>query len=241
MTKKVIAGVGFVAAVALLTTTLVAGAQTTTAAPTTVASAPQMVLQVGPSGRVLMRGTIVSTSSGVVTVASWGGNWTVNVGTSAQILPVAVGNDLTQFKTGDFIGVQGTVSKSAGWTIDATLVRDWTYRQAANQQRQQNVQSARGTIKSGTPRNYVGTASNVSGSSFTLSAADGTSYTVNVASGAEVVSRNWLTLPLASIQNGDSVHVWGVNASSTIAGRIVRDLSLPATTRGTNTTTTPAQ
>lgn len=234
MTKKILAGVGIASAAALLATSLVAGAQTTTNAPTTATTPPtpaeQMLLQVGTAGKVLMRGTIASEASGVLTVTSWGGTWTVNVGASAQVLPVAAGNDLSQFKTGDFVGVQGMVSQSANWTIDATLVRDWTYRQAVNQQRQQNVQSARTTIQSGTPKNYVGTASGVSASSFSLAGANGTTYTVNVASGAEVVNRNWLTLPLASIQNGDNVRVWGVNASGTITAQIMRDTTLPATT-----------
>ncbi len=228
---------GVAAVAALLATALVAGAQTTNA-PATATTPPtpaeQMLLQVGTAGKVLMRGTIASEAPGVLTVTSWGGTWTVNVGASAQVLPVAAGNDLSQFKTGDFVGVQGTVSQSDNWTIAATLVRDRTYRQVVNQERKQNVQSARTTIQSGTPRNYVGTASGVSGSSFSLAGTNGTTYTVNVATGAEVVNRNWLTLQLSSIQNGDNVRIWGVNASGTITAQIVRDTSLPATT-------TPAQ
>ena len=92
----------------------------------------------------------------------------------------------------------------------------------------QNIQSAQG-IRSGFPRDYIGTASGVSGSSFTLATTNGTSYAVNVASGAEVVNRNWLTLPLASIQSGDSVRVYGVNSSGTITAQIVRDVTLSAT------------
>ncbi len=218
---------------AVLATALVAGAQTTTTAPTTTSASEQSMLQVGSAGKVLMRGTIASITSGGLTVTSWGGTWTVNVGTGAQVLPTAANNDLTQFKVGDFVGVQGTVSQSANWTIDATLVRDWTYRAAVTQERQTNIQSAQGTIKSGTARNYVGVASNVSGSSFTLSATGGTSYTVNVASGAEVVNRSYLTLPLASINSGDNVRVWGVNASGTITAQIVRDISIPATSTST--------
>jgi hypothetical protein len=188
MTKKIMTGIGIITVAMVFATALIAGAQTTTAG--TTPSQP-MILQVGPAGKVLMRGTIASVASGALTVTSWGGVWTVNVGSGAEVLTAAAGNDLTQFKTGDFVGVQGTVSKSANWTIDATLVRDWTYRQVVNQERQTNVQSAHETIKSGTPKNYVGTASNVSGSSFTLTV-DGTADTVNVASGAEVVNRNWL-------------------------------------------------
>ena len=175
-----------------------------------------------------MRGTIASIGSGSLTVTSWGGTWTVSVPSSAEILPAAAGNDLTQFKVGDFVGVQGTVDSTNNWTIDATLVRDWTYRAAVVQQRQTNIASARTTIEGGTPKNYAGVATNLSGSTFTLTV-NGVADTVNVASGAEVVNRSYLTLPLASINSGDSIRVWGVNASGTITAQIVRDMSIPAT------------
>lgn len=227
--KKFFIGIGVAAGIAILASAFIAGAQTTASA--TQNSAPskpseRMILQAGPEGRALLRGTIDSVSSGSLTVKSWGGDWTVNVG-EATVLPAAAGNDLTRFKTGDFVGVQGTVSQSAGWTIDATLVRDWTERQAVNQERKQNIQSVRQTIKSETPRNYQGTASNVNGSSFTLTV-DGAADAVNIASGAKVVNRNWLTLSPSGIRNGDTVRVWGINASGTITAEVVRDVSIPA-------------
>ncbi|MBU6500363.1 MAG: hypothetical protein KGJ89_00845 [Patescibacteria group bacterium] len=225
--RKIVMGTAVVGSV--LAFALIASAQT---ASTTTSGSPgtpsqPMVFEAGPAGRVLLRGTIDSVSANLLTVKSWGGDWTVNVGSGAEVLPVAAGNDLTQFKTGDFVGVQGTVSQSANWTVDATLVRDWTYRQAVNQERQQNVQSIRQTIQSGTPRNFQGTAGAVSGSTFTLTV-NGTPYTVNVAANAQVVNRNWLTLSLASIQSGDTVRVWGTNASGTITAQIVRDVTIPA-------------
>jgi hypothetical protein len=220
---------------AVLATALAAGAQTTTVSKSENSTSEQPMLQVGYAGKVLMRGTIASITSGGLTVTSWGGAWTVNVGTGVQVLPTAAGNDLTQFKVGDLVGVQGTVSQAANWTIDATLVRDWTYHTTITQERQTNIHSAEGTIKNGTARNYVGVASNVSGSSFTLAATDGgSSYTVNVASGAEVVNRSYLTLPLSSVSNGDNVRVWGVNASGTITAQVVRDISIPATSTSTS-------
>ncbi|MGC9599379.1 MAG: hypothetical protein ABSE18_03280 [Minisyncoccia bacterium] len=228
--KKILCIASVATGVAVVATAFIAAAQTTApaAASALTTASEQPILQIGPAGKVLMRGTLASATSGALTVNSWGGVWTVNVGASAQVLPVAAGNDLAQFRTGDFVGVQGTVSQSANWTIDATLVRDWTYRQATVQEQKQNIQSAQTTIKSGTPRNYVGVASSLSGSSFTLTV-NGVADTVNVASGAEVVNRNWITLPLASINSGDNVRVWGVNASGTITAQIVRDVSIPAT------------
>jgi len=231
MNKKLIAGVSTIVTVATFATILIASAQTTSTSPVIVSSSAvseHPILQIGPEGRVLMRGTIASVASGVLTVTSWGGVWTVNVSPETKVLPVAAGNDLTQFKAGDFVGVMGVVSQSANWTINATLVRDWTYRQVVNQERRENIQSANALRKSNTPRDYVGTASNVSGNSFTLTV-EGVADTVNVVSNAKIVNRNWITIPLSSIQNGDNVRVWGVNASGTITASIVRDVSIPAT------------
>ena len=228
--KKLTLGAGVGVAVALLAAGIVASAQTaTTTAPTmgTSTETQPMILQVNKNGKVLLRGTIASVSSGVMTVQSWGGTWTVDIGSSAKVLPSSAGNDITQFKAGDFVGVEGTVAEGSLWTVNADLVRDWTYRNAVNAEVKQNVQEARQIRNAARPRDYVGVASNVSGSSFTLTA-HGTAYAVNVASGAEVVNRMWVAMPLSSIQVNDNVRVWGIASSSTITAQIVRDVSIPA-------------
>lgn len=224
--KQFIVGASFAAAAAVLATTMVASAQTATSTPNDASRTQPMVLNVNAAGRVLLRGTIASVNTGTLTVNGWGGVWTVNVGSGAQVLPVASGNDLSQFKTGDFVGVEGTVSQSAAWTIDATLVRDWTYRAAVSQEVKQNVQEARQIRQANRPRNYVGTASGVSAGSFTLTDG-GTAYTVNPTSGAEIVNRNWVAMPLSGIQTNDNVRVWGTASSGTISAAIVRDVSIP--------------
>ncbi len=227
--RKLITIAGVAVGAAILASALVASAETAT--PTTASSVPSrpqpMILQVNGNGKVLLRGTIASISSGVLTVNGWGGVWTVDVGSSAEVLPAAAGNDLSEFKTGDYVGVQGTVSQAAPWTIDATIVRDWTYRSAVNAQGKQNAQEARQIMNANRPRDYVGVASSVNGTSFTLTV-QGTAYTVNVASGAEIVNKNWVTMPLSSIQSNDNVRVWGVASSSAITAQIVRDVSIPA-------------
>lgn len=222
--KKALAGTG-IAIGLLVAATLIASAQTatTTTATTPPASQP-MVLQVNKDGKALLRGTIASLGSGTLTVNGWGGTWTVNVGSSVQVLPASAGG-LSGFKTGDYVGVQGTVSQSASWTVDATLVRDWTERQAVSQEVKQNVQEANQIRNTNRPRDYVGTASNVGSSSFTLTASSGTAYTVNVAANAEVVGKGWKSIAFSSIQTSDNVRVYGVNASGTIAAQIVRDIS----------------
>lgn len=223
--KKLLIGAGVLAGIAVLATTFVASAQTATTTAAVANQTQPMILQVNRNGKALLRGTITSVSNGVMTVQSWGGTWTVDVGASATVLPAAVGNDITQFKTGDFVGIEGTVSQSSSLTMDATVVRDWTYKSAVNAEAKQNVQAARNIRNSMRPRDYVGVASNVTGSSFTLSVG-GTAYTVDVGSGAEVVNKIWVTMPLSNIQANDNVRVWGVDNNGTITGQIVRDVSV---------------
>jgi hypothetical protein len=215
-------------------------ATTTTAVTTTVAPAPsaavaeQPVLEVGAAGKVLLRGTIASVSSGIITVNSWGGTWTVNIPSSASVLPEAVTDYTTQFQAGDFIGVQGTIATNANWTVNATLVRDWTYRATVTAQAKTNLQTAQG-MRASAPRDYIGTASNVGASSLTLAAANGTVYTVNPTASAEIVNRNWATIPLTSVSSGDNVRVYGVNVSGTVTARIIRDVTIPLAQGATTT------
>ncbi len=224
MNRKLTAGAGIAASAAILAMAMVAGAQTAVPAPVASTVQPQIV-QVGPKGNILLRGTIASVSAGTITVESWGGTWTVDVPASATVLPAAATDYANQFKTGDFVGVQGSVATNANWTVNATLVRDWTYRAALSSQEKANAQSAQG-IRSAAPRDYIGTASNVSGSSFTLTTANGTVYTVNTAANTELVNRVWATLPFSGITGGDSVRVYGVDANGTVAAQIVRDVSV---------------
>jgi hypothetical protein len=233
MSKKVSIISALILAAAVIAPALAQTTATSEPAKSAPAMPSQMVLQVGPAGKILLRGTIDAISNGSLTVKSWGGDWTVNVSNNTQVLPAAAGNDITKFKQGDFVGIQGTVSTTANWTIDAAVVRDWTYRKEVRQEMQQNQQSIRKLMQSETPRNYQGTASAISDSSFTLTV-NGTAYTIKVSSGAKIVNRNWLSMPLTDIRNGDTVRVWGTNDNGTITASIVRDVSLPASKTTTN-------
>lgn len=224
MKRKVTAVLGIMG---IFATASVAFAQTiTTGDPVPLRTQPT-VLQVSSGGRVLLRGTIDAISSGTLTVKSWGGDWTIDVATtSTKVLPY--GATLSSFQQGDFVGVLGTVSQSSGFTVNATLVRDWTARQALNQQIRQNIQAVRQEKRSMTPRNYQGTLSNLDASTgtFTLTTGAGTNYTVSLTSSAEVLKRNWVTLNFNQVQNGNTVVVWGPMASSTISASVFRDLSM---------------
>lgn len=109
----------------------------TTVPPPSMPTVPEdgkMVLQIGPEGRVLLRGTVSAVGTNSLTVKSWGGDWTVNVPTTAQVLPQTT--TLSQVVVGEFVGVQGVVSQTAPWTIDAKLMRNWTERKVMMENKQ---------------------------------------------------------------------------------------------------------
>jgi len=74
---------------------------------------------------------------------------------------------------------------------------------------------------------WVGTAINISGSSFTLKAANGGVYTVDAAA-AKAHRRFGAEMQITDIQPGDSVVVRGTANGDTIKAEVVRDTSLQA-------------
>lgn len=203
-------------------------AQTTTPIPTATTApvmSEQMTLQIGPGGKALLRGTVSAVSTGSVTVKSWGGDWTVNVPMTASVLPQ--GSALSNFKTGDFVGVQGMVDSSAGWTVNASLIRDWTERAVMKQDVKTNVQAVHTTMTSG-PRIVQGTLSNLDATAqtFTLTNAAGTAYSVSLSSGAKILGKNFATIDLSKVTSGDTVRVYGTVSNSSISAVIFRDISV---------------
>ncbi len=222
MSKNIAAALGILGSLAFAG---VAFAQTTpTAVAPATAQQPQ-VLTVGAAGKVLLRGTVVSVSAGSVTVKSWGGDWTVNVPTAAEVLPKGVA--VSSFQTGDYVGVQGSIDQSSSWTVTATLIRDWTERQALTQEIKTNVQAVRQTMAT-EPRTIQGVLSNLNAAAqtFTLTNASCTAYSVSLASGAKMLAKNWATLDFTKVNNGDTVRVYGPITSGAISATIFRDVSL---------------
>ncbi len=74
---------------------------------------------------------------------------------------------------------------------------------------------------------WTGTAINISGTTFTLNAANGGSYTVD-ASAAKTHRRFGAIMQVAEIQPGDSVVVRGTADGSNIKAELIRDTSLQA-------------
>jgi len=221
----------FISALALVG---VVGAATYARAETPVVNHPRMVLDVGPEGHVLLRGTVQSTGSSTVAVKSWGGVWTIKVGSDTEILPRVVGgaSDLSYFQVGDFVGVSGFVATDADWTVNARVLRDWTTHKETNQDRKQNQKEFKDIKKeaheSGIGRIFEGRAETVATSTFTFST-KGTSspYTVNVGVGVKVINRSWLTIPFSSIQAGDRIRIFGTASAGVITPEVVRDVSIP--------------
>lgn len=177
---------------------------------------PPMVLDVNPNGGVLLRGTVESVGSSSLVVKSWGGNWTIKVSSSTEIHPKTTGNSLSGIEVGDFVGVLGQVSISETLTINARLVRDWTEKREAKEDKKEG-------------RLFVGTASTVGSSTLTLSS-NTTLYTVYTTSTTKILNRNWLNISFSDIKVSDKIRVWGkLRGTSTtdINAEVVRDISLP--------------
>ena len=184
------------------------------------ANAKATVVDIGANGNVLLRGTIDSVAANSLTVKSWGGDWTVNIPSSATLMPTT---DMTQFSVGDFVGVTGTVDSSSSWTVSATLVRDWT----VQGQVKTNKTEVNATMKASSPKNWQGTISNIntSSNSFTLTIGSA-AYTVNLVSDVKVLNQKFITLALSKINSGDTVRVWGTLDGTTVTAYIVRDISI---------------
>ena len=216
-TKKYVIGVGLIASM------LIAGSSMVLAQSTAVAM-PQiehkMVVEIGPSGRTLLRGTVGAVAANSLTVKSWGGDWVVNVGAGTKLTP---GNDIAQFQVGDFVGVQGVTSQSALWTIDATLVRNWSIRQVWLDAKKE----VKELIRSVMPRNWQGVVVgdvNADGS-FKLKIGEKT-YDIKLAANAMVVNQKYMAIASSQIKTGDTVRVYGPATETSITASVVRDVSI---------------
>ncbi|MDE1925340.1 MAG: hypothetical protein KGH79_04160 [Patescibacteria group bacterium] len=82
-----------------------------------------MILMVSNDGMGRIRGVVASVNTTSITVAGWGGVWTITPDTNITMLPA--GSSLSDIKVGDYVGAIGKVSEDAP-SITATIIRDWT-------------------------------------------------------------------------------------------------------------------
>jgi hypothetical protein len=182
----------------------------TTQTQTTPASRFMQVV-IGPSGSALVRGTVQSVGTSSVMISSWGGTWTVMLGSSTRILPQPLtSGSLADFAVGDLVGASGTAAQGQTLTINATVVRDWS----------KPARPVRPISQL-----FVGTASNIATSSFMLTTSNNVSYSVAVSSGTVIWDTPRRNIPYSDIQQGDTVRVQGILNGNTVAAQIVRDIS----------------
>lgn len=186
-----------IAGLALLSAVIapVAIAQTTTT--------PQMAVTINKNGKVTLTGTIASISGNTLSVASWGGQWSVDA-TSAKIVRRYGGtSSLSEFQNGDQVAVQGTAAQS-GWTITATNIRN-------------NSIQTRNASFSGTISNF-----NASNQTFTLGTTARGNVTISV-SGSTTILLGGKQAAFSSLANSPRATVsgiWGRNQSTVIASKI---------------------
>lgn len=223
------------------------------------AAAPQVV-EIGTDGSVLLRGTAqvmtgTTTAQGTaLLISSWGGLWTVRV-SSATDVAAGPADSIASISPGDFVGVIGTISASDDWTIDATVVRDWTTTPIGASAATSSASGATGTQPYGSgivgdavssaPASssatsthsgqqaaetlYTGTVSDAStlgSGSIILAGDDGATYTVSFADGAAIWDNTRTDMPASNIAEGDTIRLNGtIQPDGTIMADVVRDMS----------------
>lgn len=119
------------------------------------------MVQIGPEGNALLRGVVSAVGTNSITVASWGGVWTINIGADTQIMPKNTSTSLALIAPGDFVGVNGKIDTTQPWTVSARVVRDTDAEQRAvmmqkqlrmqmkdaQEKAQQNIKQLRKTSK----------------------------------------------------------------------------------------------
>ncbi len=83
-----------------------------------------MIVNIGPSGNVLMRGIVVGApGTDSIKVKSWGGSWEVKISTVTKL--ISASGAIADFQDGDFVGVLGAISTDGSFVINASIVREW--------------------------------------------------------------------------------------------------------------------
>lgn len=81
------------------------------------------ILSVESNGMGRIRGVVSAVSTTSISVATWGGIWTITADAHTQIVPA--GYSLSNIKVGDYVGAMGSVSED-GPVLMAKVLRNWT-------------------------------------------------------------------------------------------------------------------
>jgi len=197
----------------------------TSSAPVVKPQYPSMIVQIGPAGNALIRGTVTSVGSDSLTVKSWGGEWTVKIEKDTKFLPQ--GLTLDQIKTGDFVGLIGKVNSEETLTVHATLIRDWTERKLIREEIKQNIREMKEIKQETTPRTHILTVKSVDQANNTITATmNGQTITVKIHN-TKLIDRNWRSITLDKIQTNDKIRVYGILSGNTLEASVIRDISIP--------------
>jgi len=200
---------------------------TTSSAPTTNPHPMPLVVEIGPAGNALIRGTVADVGTDSLTIKSWGGNWTVKIDSNTKFLPQ--GLTFGQIKVGDFIGLNGKVKSEESLTVSATLIRDWTEKKIIKEEIQQNKKEVKQIIKeTPKPETRILTVETIDQTNNTLTAKlNGQTITVKLANGAKLINRNWKTITFSQLEANDTIRVYGVLSGNTLEASVIRDISIP--------------
>jgi hypothetical protein len=182
---------------------------------------------VSPTGTMTppaARGTVASVSGETITLTGSNGTTYAVDATNATISKFTNGSPTTiqvsDIATGDTLMVFGTVT---GANIAATRIIDGVMPAGMGR----GGAKTPGTVAAPKPKkiSVSGTVASISGTTITLTAKDGTSYTVD-ASKARTRRRAATAMDLANIQAGDSITVTGTVDGTNITAVMIRDTSM---------------
>jgi len=198
----------------------------TSSAPVVKPQRVPMVVQIGPAGNALIRGTVTSVGTDSLTVKSWGGNWTVKIERDTKFLPR--GLTLDQIKAGDLVGLNGKVNSEESLTVHATLIRDWTEKKITKEEVKETKKEVKQILKETKPKIHVLTVETIDKTNNTLTAKlNGQTITVKLANGAKLIDRNFKTITFDKIEANDKIRVYGVLSGNTLEASVIRDISIP--------------
>jgi hypothetical protein len=200
----------------------------TSSVPVTKPHPLPMVVEIGPAGNALIRGTVTNVDVGTdsLTVKSWGGDWTVKIDTNTKLLPN--GLTLNQIKAGDFVGLNGKVNSEETLTVHATLIRDWTEKKITKEEVKETKKEVKQILKETKPKIHVLTVETIDKTNNTLTAKlNGQTITVKLANGAKLIDRNFKTITFDKIEANDKIRVYGVLSGNTLEASVIRDISIP--------------
>jgi hypothetical protein len=211
------------------TSTSTTSSSSTTSTSTTlpINSHPMpLIVEIGPAGNALIRGTVTNVSTDYLTLKTWGGTWTIKIDNNTKFAPQ--GLTLSQIQTNDFIGLNGKVNGEETLTVNATLIRDWTEKKIIKEETQQNKKEVKQIIKeTPKPETRILTIESVNTNNTLTAKLNTQTITVSLANNVKLLDRNWKTITFDQLKANDTIRVYGVLSSTTLEASVIRDISIP--------------